>query len=328
MKDIANNMLHALTKAGAVNVSVEPAAYGRGLPRFLVGLYEQYSIMLGEERWLGVYAKHPEELRPAQYEKHTVLLKGSECAGVVLIAETLPYYIRERLIARGLAFIVPELQMYWPEFGLSLKRHYRRSRPRPVEAFSPMTQLLALQMLNGHVAAPLSVTEISDLLECSSMSASRALNELHANGIIDVLRKGRERLLLPPADLAALWERVRPFMRDPRKKTVIVWEDEVPAANRIPAGESALAAMSMLNPPEFPVYAVAPLIWRVLHEKGVRQLSVADDGACSLQIWRYDPAPVAALNHVDVFSLYLSLQDEADERIQSACEEMMKLRSR
>jgi hypothetical protein len=80
----------------------------------------------------------------------------------------------------------------------------------------------------------------------------------------------------------------------------------------------------MLNPPEFPVYAITPRTWRLIREKGVRQLPVADDGACFLQIWRYNPEPVSAVNHVDVFSLYLSLQDEADERIQMACEEMMR----
>lgn len=324
MDEIATNILRALNKAGAADVTVELEEKGRGIPRFLKWQYDHYTITLGDERWLGAYVKYPEELRPAQYEKHAALLRNSGYAGVCLIAETLPYYIRERLIARGLPFIVPELQMYWPEFGLSLKRHSRRSHPRSVEALSPLTQVSLISILTSRINRPVSVKDVAALLGSSSMSASRILDELNANDLVEVVREGRERMLLPPTDLAALWEHARQFMRDPCKYTVIIPEMDVPEENRIIAGLSALSTLTMLNPPEFPTYAITTGTWKQLRETGVRTLPIMDEGSCVMQIWRYDPEPLAVLKRVDLFSLYISLQSETDERIQSACEEMMR----
>ena len=43
-----------------------------------------------------------------------------------------------------------------------------------------------------------------------------------------------------------------------------------------------------------------------------------------MQLWNYAPNLFARDDTVDKFSLYLSLKDNEDERIQSALEEMME----
>lgn len=43
-----------------------------------------------------------------------------------------------------------------------------------------------------------------------------------------------------------------------------------------------------------------------------------------LELWKYDPQPVAAYHAVDVISLALSLRANRDERVEQAVEEMME----
>ncbi|EFB40206.1 MULTISPECIES: hypothetical protein [Parachlamydia] len=43
-----------------------------------------------------------------------------------------------------------------------------------------------------------------------------------------------------------------------------------------------------------------------------------------LEVWNYDPELFAKDGIVDPFSLYLSLQESKDERVEGALEEMME----
>ena len=56
----------------------------------------------------------------------------------------------------------------------------------------------------------------------------------------------------------------------------------------------------------------------------MKLLPSIETDAIELEIWRYDPAMFATDGIVDPFSLYLSLKDSKDERIQIALEEMME----
>ena len=53
-------------------------------------------------------------------------------------------------------------------------------------------------------------------------------------------------------------------------------------------------------------------------------IPVEEPGTCLLQVWCYDPKVLEVDGKVDPFSLYLSLQNETDERIEMALEVMME----
>ena len=79
----------------------------------------------------------------------------------------------------------------------------------------------------------------------------------------------------------------------------------------------------MLTPPPEPVYALGRQAWKEMPSL-VEQVPVQDAGTCCVQLWRYDPLLFARDRRVDHFSLYLTLRDEADERVEAALEEMME----
>jgi hypothetical protein len=88
------------------------------------------------------------------------------------------------------------------------------------------------------------------------------------------------------------------------------------------AGLSALASYSMLAEPPIPTYAVSSVQWRTAVRAGIEVLPEALPGACQWQVWSYTPVLLPGSKTVDPLSLTLSLQEEADERIQLALDEL------
>ena len=80
----------------------------------------------------------------------------------------------------------------------------------------------------------------------------------------------------------------------------------------------------MLSEPPYPEYAISRDGWKAMERKGIEKIPVEDSDTCLLQVWCYDPKILKVAECVDPFSLYLSLQDETDERIEMALEKMME----
>lgn len=69
-------------------------------------------------------------------------------------------------------------------------------------------------------------------------------------------------------------------------------------------------------------YAISTADWKAATEAGVRVLPEPVAGAQEWQVWSYTPALVPSEPTVDPLSLTLSLQDNADDRVQIALDEL------
>lgn len=305
-----------------------PAALGRpvptDLPQYLKQRYSLYEVAIDRRWFLGILLEDSTDFRPATFEKHLrqIIQRTDNYEGYCLVAEALPGYVRKRLVERKIPFVVPGLQMFWPELGLAIQSRKAKLELAPVEVVSPATQAVLVLALSGGITKPVTPKMLAERLHYTTMTMSRALDELEGNEIATVERKGRERLLYPER-VKTLWEKALPFMRNPVRETVRIEERRLPKNTRIVAGEIALAKLSMLVPPREPVYALGRTSWKKI-ATNTEKIPVEDAGTCQVQLWRYDPALFSIEGKVDPFSLYLSLKDEADERLQSALEEMME----
>ena len=88
------------------------------------------------------------------------------------------------------------------------------------------------------------------------------------------------------------------------------------------AGLSALASQSMLTDPPQTLYAIGPEQWKAARQKGAKRQAQPPQGTTLWQLWTYDPRPLAKDGVVDLLSLTLSLQDDPDERVQLALDEL------
>jgi hypothetical protein len=78
----------------------------------------------------------------------------------------------------------------------------------------------------------------------------------------------------------------------------------------------------MLTEPKWPVYAMTAADWKAATDAGVRELPEPETGAQEWQLWSYSPALMPDATTVDSLSLTLSLQENADDRIQLALDEL------
>jgi hypothetical protein len=95
---------------------------------------------------------------------------------------------------------------------------------------------------------------------------------------------------------------------------------------RIEAGETALSRYDMIMSPRNSVYAVNYKEWAGLKKlMQIEELPGPYDDAIMIELWRYDPEILATEDRVDPLSLYMSLIDEHDDRVNIAKDELLEI---
>ncbi len=303
---------------------VSPWAGAGKLPYFLQDAFELHELeLLGRPILLAI---DRQANKPALANVRAQLDKLRALAGLPVVYATgaLASYERKRLIEQKVPFIVPGNQLYLPDLGIDL-REYFRQRPQVLDtALSPATQaMLITTLLRKPWQADWQPAKIVTELGYTPMTLSRAIKELTAAGIATLHSEGRARWLRMERSAADTWEHAKPLLRNPVKRRV--WAHPItklkPPYVRL-AGLSALARNSMLAEPQWPIYAVSPAQWKAATQSGLETLPEQLPGAYEWQLWHYNPALVSDSETVDPLSLTLSLQDEADERVQLALVEL------
>jgi DNA-binding MarR family transcriptional regulator len=296
---------------------------GRGhLPHFLNELYGFAEMDLFGRHFLLVIDATPAEQSPAALRKHMDLIQTKQKDDVVYVRTRMTAFNRKRLIEHKVPFIVPGNQMYLPALAIDLREHFRNLRTETSQ-LSPSTQAVIIYTLARkiEVRTPL---EMAQALGYSAMSMTRAFDELEATNLAEVTVRGRERCIRFTAHGQELWTKARPFLRSPVNKRLFVRRTEA-GANALRAGLSALGQYSMLASPACCTYALSRGDWKSLKAKDhLILVPTHDSDTDEIEIWSYAPALFADRNLVDPLSLYLSLMDNHDERVEASLEEMIR----
>ncbi len=318
-------VLHYLHEVLGIEASsVKPWARANELPYFVRDAFQ-----LGELELLGqpiVLAIGRAEAKQSLSEVRTRLDKVKALAGqpVVYVTDAMASYDRRRLIEQKVPFIVPGNQLYLPDLGLDLREYFRKRVPTSEASLSPSAQaMLITALLRQPWQSEWQPSKDAVVLGYTPMTLSRTVKELTAARLAAAYTVGRARWLrmeLPPEQV---WERAKPALRTPVRRTVWVEAHGLVAhqPSRM-AGLSALARYSMLTEPKWPVYAMTAAHWKAATDAGVRELPEPEAGAQEWQVWSYSPALVPDATTVDPLSLALSLQEKADDRIQLALGEL------
>jgi hypothetical protein len=261
------------------------------------------------------------EESPAVIRKHVDMLRSKQERELIYVRPQVTAYNRKRLIEQKVPFIVPGNQLYLPMLGVDLRERFRNVRTE-VAAFSPATQAVVIQAILNHQKDQPTPLEMARRLGYSAMTMTRVFDELEAAKIGTTTRHGRERRLQFPEAPGEIWAKSQPFLRTPVAKRWFIRHDGVAGTQ---AGLTALAHYSMISPPPHPTLAVGRDQWKAFqHRHRVVQLPETDPDAQEIQVWLYAPELLAREGAVDRLSLYLSLKGDADERVQTSLEEMMR----
>jgi DNA-binding MarR family transcriptional regulator len=294
------------------------------LPYFLQEAFEVRELKLLDRQILLAIDKRPERQGLANVRAQMDKLRQLAGIPVVYVTGALASYERKRLVEQKVPFLVPGNQLYLPDLGIDLREFFRKPTVAAQTALSPATQaMLIAVLLRRPWRTEWQPAEVVNELGYTAMTLSRAVKELTAAGIATLRTEGRVRWLHTERTAAQTWEYARPMLRSPVKRRV--WMLPPPKGRPRPlrlAGLSALARVSMLTEPRWPTYALGQAEWKAATQAGFEMLPEPLPGACEWELWHYSPALVRDSDTVDPLSLTLSLQDNQDERVQLALDEL------
>ena len=303
------------------NCKIKPWLNDKALPVFLRNNYNFYEMtvletrctlieVIGETPGLNYLKKHIEQIRE--------ITQGP----IVLLSKELSSYRRKTLIKNKIPFVIEDGQMYLPFISLDLKKA-KEEVANEVKFFSASAQAVFLYFLY-HKDQVVNTTKLAEKMKFTEMTASRALNELFRVKLINYEMGGKtgrskEYRRIPDPDYFLNGQQ---YLKSPVKK--VVHSKHKPPHAMI-AGFDALADLSWINPPSHSIIAMDK---KKLND-GLKNMvynknEIKDSQFVEIELWEYDPFLISDKPHVDRLSLYLSLKDVSDERVEQALEEIMR----
>jgi hypothetical protein len=293
------------------------------LPIFLRNMYFFFEVHILRIPCLVMAAKNKTGQTPATIQKHMIQVRKKWRDEVIYVQRKVTAYNRKRMIQHKIPFVVPLNQMYLPFLGIDLREHFKNIRESEAN-FSPSTQVVVLYYLSQNGKLRLTPKTLANELSYSIMTMTRALDELDGAGLGTIAMEGRERVLRFDQDKKQVWETALERLRSPvRKRLWVKTRSNKPPG--VKAGLSALAHYSSLAEPANLVLALQGKQWNKIKDRNdVMVLDIAEPKASRLEVWSYSPKLFANKGVVDRFSLFLSMKEDKDERVQSAIAGIME----
>ena len=236
--------------------------------------------------------------------------------------ERLSRYQRDALIQRGIPFVGLPEQIYLPFLGILLQNRFNDEPIVMVDKLTPIAQALFLLLAYSRDGENFSKSEVAKELGVTNTTITRASKQLKAIGALKEEYLGTTTFMKKSASGLEYLELAKPYLINPIQQVLYVKEA---AGTTLPdAGETALSNLSMLNPPLIKTKA----IWKndAKSDRFIEvdpQLESELDYVC-LEQWKYAPTLFAKDGNVDPISLYCTLRDATDERVEGELEQMME----
>jgi DNA-binding MarR family transcriptional regulator len=303
------------------------------LPLYIRETYELLQGELYQRQLIFAYPKDLTHISILQTEKQFDLLKKT-FPTVVLLLPQITAYNRQRLIEKGINFIVPGRQLFLPGLLMDLRENDLADKvKRKSKTLLPSAQFLVIYHLIHRYDKwkiedhPFKV--IAEKTGYSPMAITKAVDNLLEEEIVEVTGD-KEKFIRFRLDRGELWNDLlkRKLLVSPVLKRV--YADEKPVKPfMLLAGLSALPEYSDMNPSRQPNYAVDRNTFYELEEQGSLVNLNNQEGKIGLEVWKYHPGKLAGelqtdLPVVDPLSLYLSLRDHTDERVEMALDQILE----
>ena len=312
MKEYIENILHQ-------NIQLIPYEEQHKLPLAYRNAYHLNRMIInGHEALLAAPVERiPLATLRKQY-RQMVAYTGLPC--VLYLKET-NYYSRDAMLEEGIPFVWEGHQIYLPYLGALLEDHKRPSL-RNCNRISYLTQKLLLMALYEGWQR-ITVTKAAEMLGVSKMSITRCFDELEAMDIPYLMVRSRARSISADADKKAMWEKIKPILRNPIITTYAL--KEKPDIQLPIAGTMALAHYSMLDDNNRPTYAVTKKNLSEIDLSAGRQTPAGEIPGCTIQEMGYQ-ITFEDGSAVDPLTIVLGMGEEelSDPRVSMAIDEMLE----
>jgi len=300
---------------------IETSSYANRIPIFLRDIYKVHKMKILETQCILLEIIN-EAPRIGAIKKHLNTIKKITNDQIVLYFRKITRYRRKSLIQNKIPFIMEDGQIFLPFLALYLK-NIEDIMEKQIKSFTPSGQIAYLYFLYNKEAV-VNTTEFSKLFGWTPMTSSRALNELYKAKLLTYKiggKTGRSKYYSRISD-PSYFKKGREFLNSPIKKIIHIKKEP---KNSLVAGLEALSELSMFNPPGHKVRAIYGDGLNMNDLGVVKNIDIIkDEKLLELQIWEYDPKLFTNKDIVDKASLYASLKNENDERIEQALEEVLR----
>jgi predicted DNA-binding protein YlxM (UPF0122 family) len=314
------------------DIRVKPFQDVAHIPLAYQNLYEFYQTRINDVPCLILYYRD-HYLSVEKMKKHFDRIQGSisESFYYIIWFDALSSVQRKKLFKAGIAFIVPEQQVYLPFLFLNIQNKIMSISFVERNTFLASTQCVYIWLFY-HGDMSHTIKEIAQALKLSMMSVSRAMKDLEQRKLVKTQGEAT-RIKRIRINLEGYWAKGKSYLVSPIVKTMYTDTDISEYAFVFFASETALSRMSMLSYPAIETVAIyekeTPLVSKFLYGS---PNDLVTEQYKEVQIWKYDPslflvnktAGGATIHEVDPISLFASLQHSNDVRIQNAIEKMME----
>lgn len=329
----AINYINETLGTNAVEIPIHNRDFGN-LPMYISQAYKLYEARIFFKDIVLVELKNENDLSILQADKHLQLLRNTLNRIVVLVLDNLQSYNRKRLIEKGINFIVPGKQIFLPELLIHLNESFTQPKPKQRnEVLMPSAQFLLLyHIIHRYQNWKLEehpFKEIAQKLKYTPMAITYAVEELKQRELIEVYGE-KEKYIKFNLERSELWytAQEQKLFSSPVLKTVYV--DMLPSnVFMLKANASALPEYTSLNPSKQKYYAIEKNAFYFLQKNNGLVNANDREGQYAIEVWKYNPEALAEdMGNdnavVDPLSLYLSLKDSLDERIEMGLEQIIE----
>ncbi len=273
-----------------------------------------------EQDIIFVLRKKKENLTPDQYKKQAEIIENNLEKHVVFVLGNLVPYNRNRLIRKKVAFIEPDRQMYIPFLFIDIKE-YGKSHTRQTEKFSPAAQCLLFYYLLGNNLTGLNFKSVAEKLKYGTMTVTRAVDAFVRLNLCKT-EGGREKYFVFEKSKDNIWREAQSYLINPVDKYLYT-DDNVDFTQYYLTDINALAHYTEIAEEEKNAYAISKKAFQNIINKSKIKLIDSPNANTAIQVWKYDPGLLTSNNIVDPLSLYITLKDNANERVHGELNKMI-----
>lgn len=290
------------------------------LPMYLADQYQLLRLQVGTDMYILAKPKEIIKINITTLKKQRAQIQKYTGLYPVLVLENLRLAQRNALIQSGIAFLVPEKQMYIPQFLMNLTE-----TETPIEEygeqFSVAAQVVFIYLMLNKITET-NAHQLSEQLDYSVATINRALKELSYRKLLYTVGNGtRKQYIL--TDCRAYWKEGKQYLFDPVKSRQYVTMD-FPHHNFQMSNDLALSRLSFLSGRNINYYAASAKVVKSIDKQYLlNEYDVFDHNYCVLEVFRYDPKLLSCSQYIDVISLYAQFKGHSDERVQIEIESMV-----
>ena len=284
------------------------------LPLYITATYKAQETIIYGQRICLLTAENSEDIQtPDRLSKQMQFVEQKTGLPVVYVFDNVVSYNLKRMIRKGINFIIPGKQLFIPALMMDLRKTTNKI-PQKTILLTPLAQFLLLYHLQKERLNGFTTQQLTDKFTQPYRTVSRAVKKLEELGLCNLVG-GKEKQLLFMEKGKNLWVLALDFLQNPIDRSLFT-DNTFNKKQTCSSNINALSHYTMINDDDRYYFAVNKDTAKNLETNKYA-------GENTIEVWRYNPCLLSNNGFVDKLSLYLSLRNDTDERIQSELEQMI-----